>query len=269
MRNPAAAVARLHQVKKIGSQIHMAWMDFIKNHPKALEAANYGSSEAKIDEKILAEWSERLSSLLGVMDQDGITLKEKVEFASPLKAAMWDAWRVCARDPEQFIGQWAREGVPLGMEQSIPDAGIFPRVEAGGALETKTDMAILHPLRNYDSVEAQLDEAAIEIDRYVKKGFCKVLALEEIHSRFPAGTASRLALILKQKADGSTKRRIVIDMRRSKGNDRAKIEERIVLPRSQDIVASLRVMRAREHELVAKAKRGRSSRGPRGTLRQK
>lgn len=64
MRNPAAAVARLHQVKKIGSQIHMAWMDFIKDHPKALEAAaNYGSSEAKIDEKIPAEWSERLSSV--------------------------------------------------------------------------------------------------------------------------------------------------------------------------------------------------------------
>ena len=149
---------------------------------------------------------------------------------------------------------WAREGVPLGMDQSIPDAGIFPRVEAGDALETKTDMAILHSLRNYDSVEAQLDKAAIEIDQYVKKGFCKVLALEEIHSRFPAGTASRLALILKQKADGSTKRRIVIDMRRSKGNDRrAKIEERIVLPRSQDIVASLRVMRAREHELVCES----------------
>jgi len=111
-------------------------------------------------------------------------------------------------------------------------------------------MAILRSLRNYDLAESQLEEAAIEIDRYVKKGFCKVLPLEEVHTRFPQGTASKLALILKQKADGSTKRRIVIDMRPSQGNERAKIEERIVLPRSQDIVASLRVMRAREHELV-------------------
>jgi hypothetical protein len=137
-----------------------------------------------------------------------------------------------------------------GAEQNIQCSGIFPKVEAEDPLETKTDMAILRSLRNYDSAESQLEEAAIEIDRYVKKGFCKVLPLEEVHPRFPQGTASKLALLLKQKADGSTKRRIVIDMRPSQGNERAKIEERIVLPRSQDIVASLRVMRAREHELV-------------------
>ena len=94
-----------------------------------------------------------------------------------------------------------------------------------------------------------MDEASVEIDRYASNGFCKVLPLEEIHWRYRSGTASNLALILKQTPDGSTKRRIVIDMRRSKGNERAKVEERIILPRAQDIVTSLRVMRAREHEL--------------------
>ena len=87
------------------------------------------------------------------------------------------------------------------------------------------------------------------MDRYVDKGFCRILTLEEVRRRFPEGTASRLALILKQKPDGSTKRRIVIDMKGSKGNERAPIRERIVLPRAQDIVTSLRVMRSREHEL--------------------
>ena len=213
-----------------------------------LAAIHYGSKEAKIDEATLAAWRDRLESLLGVEPQDGVTLKEAVEFVSPLHAPLWDAWRVCSRDPEQFIGQWAREGVPLGMDMEIPESAIYPSVEAEGALETKMDMGILRGLKNYDA-ESQKEEAILEVDRYVDKGFCRILTLEEVRRRFPEGTASRLALILKQKPDGSTKRRIVIDMKGSKGNERAPIRERIVLPRAQDIVTSLRVMRSREHEL--------------------
>jgi len=76
-------------------------------------------------------------------------------------------------------------------------------------------MSQWHPqgLKNYESVESQKEEAVLEVDRYVDKGFCRVMTLEEVRKRFPEGTASRLALILKQKPDGSTKRRIVIDMR--------------------------------------------------------
>ena len=111
-------------------------------------------------------------------------------------------------------------------------------------------MAEISALKNYESVESQKEEALIEIDRYIEKGFVKVLPLEMVHRRFPEGTASKLALIMKQKSDGSTKRRIVIDMRRSMGNDRARVRERIVLPRAQHIVTSLRVMRAREQEVM-------------------
>ena len=131
------------------------------------------------------------------------------------------------------------------MDCNIPKSNIFPEVETDEPLDTRMDMGELSTLKNYESVETQKHEATIEVDRYVHKGFVKVLPLETIHERFPEGTASRLALILKQKADGSTKRRIVIDMRRSKGNERARVGERIILPRAQDIVTSLRVMRAR------------------------
>ena len=254
MRNPSVAVSRLHQVRKTGEMISAAWKDFVKDHPAALDAAvNYGSVEAKINEKVLAAWKDKLEALLGMEQQDGITLKEAMEFASPLHSALWDAWRVCSRDPEQYIGQWAREGVPLGMDVEIPESNIFPLVEAEDALETRMDMGILRDLKNYESVESQRKEAILEVDRYEEKGFCRVMALEDVHRRFPEGTASRLALIIKQKPDGSTKRRIVIDMRRSQGNDRAKVNERIVPPRAQDIVASLRLMRAREHEVRGEA----------------
>ena len=135
------------------------------------------------------------------------------------------------------------------MEMEVPTSNVFPEVSAEEPEETQMDMRQLLGMRNYESVESQMEEAELEIDRYVGKGFCKVLPLDEVRQRFPQGTASKLALILKQKPDGSTKRRIVIDMRRSKGNARARVRERIGLPRAQDIVTSLRVMRAREHEL--------------------
>ena len=90
------------------------------------------------------------------------------------------------------------------MDVEIPYSEIFPQVGADEPLETKMDMGELDSLRNYDSVELQKDEAAIEVERYVQKGFVKILPLETIRKRFPEGTASRLALIMKQKADGST-----------------------------------------------------------------
>lgn len=264
MRNPAVSVSRLAQVKRVGEQIHAAWLNFAAEHPGVLEAAvAYGSKKAKINEELVKKWAERLGDLLDVEPTDGVTLKEALEFRSPLNAELWNAWRTAARDPEQCIGQWAREGAPLGMDTDIPYSDIFPRVEADEPLNTKMDMGELATLKNYESVESQKDEATIEVDRYVSKGFVKVLPLEEVHRRFPEGTASRLALIIKQKADGSTKRRIVIDMKRSHGNDRARIQERIVLPRAMDIVTSLRVMRARENELRGEDRRRSALKGSR------
>ena len=51
-----------------------------------------------------------------------------------------------------------------------------------------------------------------------------------------------MAFILKQKEDGSIKRRIILDMRRSQGNARSKTDERIVLPRLTDVVHMLQEM---------------------------
>ena len=125
------------------------------------------------------------------------------------------------------IGQWAREGAPLGMEAEVQTSGIFPEVDADEPLEAQMDMMDLAGMRNYESMETARAGGARGRPSH-----------EEVRQRFSQETASKLALILKQKPDGSTKRRIVIDMRRSKGNQRAKVKERIVLPRAQDIVSS-------------------------------
>ena len=83
-----------------------------------------------------------------IQEQDGVTLQDNTEFKSPMRAAMWDAWWMKARDPKQFLGRWAREGAP-GMEREVQDSNIFRGVEPGEALESKTDLIELMGMKNY------------------------------------------------------------------------------------------------------------------------
>jgi hypothetical protein len=66
-----------------------------------------------------------------------------------------------------------------------------------------------------------------------------------VQSYFNRGTVSRLALILKTKADGSIKRRVVVDLLRSGGNGRTVTPERIVLPRVVDVTKMARDVAAK------------------------
>ena len=127
MRNPGIAVARLHQVQRVGQQISDTWRCLQEitlrcwTRPRAMDRGRQRStwSVELLDAWLLDAWRNRLQELLEVKPMDGITLKEQVEFASPLNAALWDAWENASRDPEQYIGQWASEGVPLGMDMEV------------------------------------------------------------------------------------------------------------------------------------------------------
>ena len=73
-------------------------------------AANYGSKDATIDPTLLSLWTERLEDLLEVQPDEGITLKEEVEFKSPLNSALWDAWintkHVMGWDEDANLASW-------------------------------------------------------------------------------------------------------------------------------------------------------------------
>ena len=112
------------------------------------------------------------------------------------------------------------------------------------------DIAAQLGLENYSSMEEHRGEALLELQRYEEKGIARMVSSEELLQRFPThGTISRLAMILKQKDDGTVKSRIIMDLRRSGGNSRCKVPERIVLPRVSDVVDSLVWMRNHRGEL--------------------
>lgn len=60
--------------------------------------------------------------------------------------------------------------------------------------------------------------------------------MEEAEQSFGRRTVSKLALILKVREDNTVKKRIVIDPKRSSGNAKAHLPERLCLPRPMDCV---------------------------------
>ena len=245
MRNPAKTVKRLTQLRSTGQKISKMWDEFVDSHPKALQVAvNYGKTDNIFDEELLELWRLALRENFVKTDEHPMVVKENWEFKSPLVAELWESWGEEAVDPDVHLPEFMRRGAPLGMEVQIPPSGVFPA--AVGLEETNTDQAgefeELRFLRNYESVRSQPEEATLEINRYVEKNFARRVTWQWVKDVLgETGTVSKMALILKQKEDGSVKRRIILDMR-SFGNSRAKTDERIVLPRLTDVVHMLQDM---------------------------
>ena len=152
----------------------------------------------------MASWKEKLGALLRVeeLESGGLILKENFTFKSPLAADLWDAWGRETRDPDTALPGFIRRGAPLGMELEIPSSdGIFPAVDdtAEETGEPETEFETIKGLLNYKSVQEQPQEAKLEIERNIKKGFVVRMSWSEVERRFGKGTCSRMALLLKEK----------------------------------------------------------------------
>ena len=93
----------------------------------------------------------------------------------------------------------------------------------------------------------------IELQRYEKHNFLKRISQDEAKKLYPDGTVSRLGLVTKQKEGGEVKRRVVIDLRRSGGNAKSKLPERLVLPRLTDAIKLFKDIRRRSNGLAEKS----------------
>ena len=245
MRNPSRAVMMRPRLTIAGKEIIEAWRGFVSVHPEALEVAKtYGSEVCKLDEKVTEEWIKVLERVMQAEEVEDKTVRDEIEFKSPLNLKLWSAWQRFSGDPDTAVIEWIKHGAPLGMAMEVPKCGIFPEVDDGqeGGMEAPEMESQLN-LQNYRSVTEMPEEADKEIQRYVDAGFCLRMSEAQIKTLFPSGTISKLALIVKRKEDGSLKRRIIIDLLRSGGNSRARIRERIVLPRIVDVLESVRFLR--------------------------
>ena len=133
-------------------------------------------------------------------------------------------------------------GAPLGMDARIPESGgVFPPVgDESEQAQLAPELEVQLGMGNYKSMQDDVEGAQQELDRLVSRGFAVYLTKEEAKQNFHRAIMSRLALITKVKDTGVKKHRIISDLLRSGGNDRARVPERIILPRISDVVGSLR-----------------------------
>ena len=247
MRHPAKAVEQLPTVQALGVRMGAAWDKFVKQHKDVLETAEtYGTKEVLVHEGLVEKWRIELKKLWGTKSPPSVRLKEKDAYESPVDWRMLRSWAERSGDPETEVPTWLEEGCPLGIELPIKCCSIFPPMdEEESKMVAEVDMhAELERkgFRNYASMEENQEDAMLEIQRYEEEGYVQRLPKSEGLSRYADGTISRLGLVLKVKENGEKKRRVVIDLRRSGGNNKSKLPEKLVLPRPCDIIRMLKEM---------------------------
>ena len=248
MRHPFKVVQPLSNLMTTGLRVRAAWESFIKQHPKAIKVAeDYGTKDCNLDERMVNEWKSRLRKTLGAKAPPKLKVLPKYVFRSPLDAELFEAWINKANDPDVYTPSWIRDGVPLGIEREIPTANIFPTMGDDShldhlgpdELEDAAGQLAKGSIENYVSVKDKPQEALIELERYRSLGYIQDVDEHTVKTAMSKGTISKLGLILKEKPEG-IKRRIILDLRRSGGNKKSTLPERLVLPRPQDALASFR-----------------------------
>ena len=257
MRNPGRAVERLSKMRQVGMDVSRIWDRFIMGYPEALDVAkNYGMDGSRPNMEVEMAWKGSLKQFFQTRTFQDVVLKDKYEFDSPLDPELWEGWLRAALDPEKHLVEWIRRGVPLGMSKGIPCCGIFPKADdPDQEMEEAPELAEQLGMSNYKSFTDEPVHARAELGRLVGEGFAVVLPTSKANEMHARGTVSKLALLVKEKDDGSVKRRIIVDLLRSGGNARCRVpSERIVLPRVVDVVDSFRFLWKTRDRMAIKAK---------------
>ena len=251
LRRPLWAIERFPGIRAVGREVSQLFDKFVRRYPAAEEAAaGYGTKGFEL--KYVEEWRRELRLHFGLGDRDGVVLTPKIGFKTPVDVALLEAWAKKAADPETAVTRWLASGAPLGANASIETCNIFPEKsddEQACAIDAETKAWA--EAQNYKSFSNNPQEADEEMQRLIDKGFVKKLTVEEAEIAFGRTALSRLGLIVKDKPDGSKKRRVIVDARRSGANQRARCPERIVLPRPEDVHFMLRSMKEGEPDLLA------------------
>ena len=251
MRDPLKSVNGLPTVKALGERVHERWLSFVKKYPEVMETAEtYGTNLCKIHHDAVDEWRKLLMTMFGESQHKQVFLRPAGAYQTPLDVGLVRSWRERSGDPELHVPVWLAEGAPLGIEREIEPSGVFPPVLDENTANVQEGMSLAElerrGFKNYVSVEDNKSDAEEELSRYERLGFMMRLPKREALEAYPGGTVSRLALVVKVKPDNTKKLRVVIDLRRSGGNAKSFLPEKLILPRPIDAIRTFREQRAKQ-----------------------
>jgi hypothetical protein len=248
MRDPYKVMLGRSTALTLGLKLRAAWEAFEKRHPGATGVAEtYGTPDCTLDKDIVQLWKAAMRKTLGANAPPSVRMKPRWKYLSPLDPELFEAWISRASDPDDVIPDWIRNGAPLGIEAEIPVRGIFPKYDDESNMDYQSSKELEDAaaqlgrgeVTNYSSVTDNLDDALIELERYRQEGYLADVSKQVVQDEMSHGTISKLGLIIKEKPEGK-KRRIILDLRRSGGNRKAQLPEKLVLPRPKDAVAMIR-----------------------------
>jgi len=252
LRNPNAAVAKSAPLRATGHRIRKVLSKFLEKEDRlqvaTLVVQSIGKPGCKgFPDDLVVKARRALAEEFGsVFPEPGVGASR-----SQFQSNLWETLIKDAQDPDTHIIGWMRSGCPTGAKGStINTCGVFPPATAvSSAVEAPRTFASLmagatwgpHAHRNYKSYYVSEGvHSATEVERIKSRGFIEVLAeWTSVIARWPSAQASKVALIIKERADRSLKLRFVVDLLRSGINGEADIPERVVLPRVSDFANSV------------------------------
>ena len=229
MRDPYKVMVARSTALSLGIRLRAAWEAFERRQPRVSEVAEtYGTPDCAIEPEMVKQWKACMKKTLGAKAPPNVKMTPRWGYVSPLDPELVEAWIQKSGDPDDVVPDWIRNGAPLGIEEEIPYRGIFPKIsdeanldyQGAHGLEDAAAQMQRGEILNYLSVQDNLADADIELDRYRKEGFLADISKETVEREMAHGTISKLGLIIKQKPEG-VKRRIILDLRRSGGNRKA------------------------------------------------
>ena len=159
--------------------------------------------------------------------------------ASPWRYAIVQRILHLVGDPDVEVGKWLQHGTPVGITVPIRPGGLLPLVSESRTTSVdrfREQVQWTHNHPSFSISEGGDLPAHNLLQDLVDQGFAMIFADREAAAQW-LGTqpiASPLGNVVRVKADGSLKHRLIQDLKASRVNDASVVPERQVLPRFQD-----------------------------------
>ena len=241
MRAPHRAADRIPNCRRVAAQVRECLEQVIFAHEEqifqTLGALDHSGQVAEGFPAFIVEAAARSLS-----QHFGGTVSGACYTPGQINHALLRLLITAAGDPDDVLPDWAAGGTPLGITQAIPVRGIFP-TSTGAAAET--DPTLLEGTScaaaegNYASFLEHGALAEAELAKEWRLGYLRWAPNRAtLEAEVGPLVPSKMAVLVNEKG-GTTKVRVIHDLRRSGVNAAASIPERVVLPRLMDAAYSM------------------------------
>eukprot|EP00971_Amphidinium_carterae_P118726 2352217-Amphidinium_carterae.1 len=202
LRRTALSMQWLPGGRSAGLKVRLALYKCFQQRPEILSTCHGAIGRDDVDaltDADVADCRHVMATALGIEECQGTLCN--------LWDAFFDWWVKYAGDPDDQVGQWLREGAPMGLRLQPEARGVFPQHE----VQDRDDPELLRTPLDWDEDDGpNYSHAVTEFEQYELKGYVRVMTKE---------------------AHGKVKHRIIFDAKASGLSGASLNPERVLLPR--------------------------------------